>query len=180
MLNKIKGGLFGLAIGDALGGTTEFMTPEEIKKKHGKVTEIIGGGVWDLEVGETTDDTAMTIAVAKGLIANPQDPIEEIGKYFLLWEETDPKDIGVTIRTVFHYYQSDWFEAAQKAHQILGGKSAGNGSLMRCLPIAFAYSGLAKIEEISALQSKITHHSDLASEAASYRKITAPLLNTAL
>ena len=29
MLNKIKGALFGLAIGDAFGGKTEFLTKEE-------------------------------------------------------------------------------------------------------------------------------------------------------
>jgi ADP-ribosyl-[dinitrogen reductase] hydrolase len=33
MLDKIKGGLFGLAIGDALGATTEFMNTTEIQKK---------------------------------------------------------------------------------------------------------------------------------------------------
>ena len=31
MLNKIRGGLFGVAIGDALGAATEFMSKEEIK-----------------------------------------------------------------------------------------------------------------------------------------------------
>jgi ADP-ribosyl-[dinitrogen reductase] hydrolase len=62
--NKILGGIFGLAIGDALGGTTEFMSQEEIANVYGKVTKIIGGGFWNLKPGETTDDTAMTIAVA--------------------------------------------------------------------------------------------------------------------
>ncbi|SMQ84834.1 ADP-ribosylglycohydrolase [Bacillus sp. OV166] len=56
MLDKVKGGLFGVAIGDALGATTEFMSPEEIKKEYGRVTSIIGGGVWKVEPGETTDD----------------------------------------------------------------------------------------------------------------------------
>lgn len=36
MLDRIKGGLFGLAIGDALGATTEFMSAEEIRGTYGK------------------------------------------------------------------------------------------------------------------------------------------------
>ncbi|NGY80838.1 hypothetical protein F6Y03_00540 [Bacillus megaterium] len=68
MLDRIKGGLFGLAIGDALGATTEFMSAEEIRGTYGKVTDIIGGGWLDLPPGEVTDDTAMTIAVAKRII----------------------------------------------------------------------------------------------------------------
>ena len=165
MLDQIKGGLFGVAIGDAMGGTTEFMTKDEIIKKHGEVVEIIGGGFWALKPGETTDDTAMTIAVAKGIMANPNDPIEEIGKQFLDWEKTNPKDIGVTISTAFENYEGDWFKAAEDAHFDLDGMSAGNGSLMRCLPVVLAYPDKKKIEEISVLQSKMTHYDDLASEA---------------
>ena len=178
MLDKIKGELFGVAIGDALGATTEFMMKEEIIEKYGSVTEIIGGGCWELEPGETTDDTDMTIAVIKGLIANTDHPIEEIGKQFLLWARTDPKDIGITIRTVFENCQGDWYKAAEETHHELNGRSAGNGSLMRCLPIALAYSDKKIIEEISILQSKMTHYDDLASEACViYNRIAGRLLN---
>ena len=165
MLDKIKGGLLGVAIGDALGATTEFMSPDEIKKELGRVTSIIGGGVWKVEPGETTDDTAMTLAVARGIIANSDDPIEEIGKRFLQWRDTKPKDIGITISIAFENYQGDWFEAAENTHHQLNGKSAGNGSLMRCLPIALAYSDVKRMDEITDLQSKMTHYDELASEA---------------
>ncbi|WP_370636444.1 ADP-ribosylglycohydrolase family protein [Cohnella sp. CFH 77786] len=45
LMNRIKGGLFGVAVGDALGGTTEFMSRREVREKHGYLTDIIGGGV---------------------------------------------------------------------------------------------------------------------------------------
>ena len=44
--------------------TTEIMSPEEIKKAYGRVTSMIGGGFWQVKPGESTDDTAMTLAVA--------------------------------------------------------------------------------------------------------------------
>ena len=43
--SKIKGALYGFAIGDAMGATTEFMTEASIKAQHGKVKNIIGGEV---------------------------------------------------------------------------------------------------------------------------------------
>ena len=44
LTSKIKGALYGFAIGDAMGATTEFMDAKQIKAKYGKVTDIIGGG----------------------------------------------------------------------------------------------------------------------------------------
>lgn len=177
MLDKIRGGLFGVAIGDALGATTEFMSKKEISVKYGKVTDIMGGGVWNLKCGETTDDTAMTIAVLKGIIDHFENPIEQIGLHFKNWEATDPIDIGITIRTTFRNYEGDWFKAAEKTHNQLGGRSAGNGTVMRCLPIALAYTNLAKIDEISKLQSKMTHYDDVAAEACViYNRIAKRLL----
>jgi ADP-ribosyl-[dinitrogen reductase] hydrolase len=177
VLDKIKGGLIGLALGDAMGVATEFMTPDQIQREYGKVTKILGGGVFGFKRGETSDDTAMTMAVAKGIIANSTNPIEEIGKQFLKWKATNPPDIGITISNTFWNYKGDWFQAAEETHQQLG-QSGGNGSLMRCLPIAIAYSDLEKIETISRLQSKMTHLEDSAAEACVlYNRIAFRLLN---
>jgi ADP-ribosyl-[dinitrogen reductase] hydrolase len=179
MLNKMKGALFGLAIGDALGGTTEFLTKEEIKNKYGKVSEIMGGGVWKLEKGETTDDTAMTLAVARGIIKNPQNPIEAIGEEFLNWYVQRPKDVGIIISTVLSTFNGNWFDTAEKAHyQDLNELSAGNGSLMRCLPIALAYHDLEQIEAVTRKHSKMTHYDTLAEEACViYNRIAFQVLH---
>jgi len=80
---RILGGLFGVACGDALGGTLEFMSKYEIETKYGYLKDIIGGGCWDLKPGEVTDDTMMTIAVAEGILDNPENPIEDIGNTLL-------------------------------------------------------------------------------------------------
>ncbi|TCM97861.1 ADP-ribosyl-[dinitrogen reductase] hydrolase [Paenibacillus sp. BK033] len=177
MRNRILGGLFGVAVGDALGGTTEFMSETEIRRKHGWLEEIVGGGVWGLEAGEITDDTAMTIAVARGILRNPLDPIEAIGEYFMAWKATHPKDIGNIIRTVLGLYAGSWPEAARKAGVLLNGKTAGNGTLMRCLPVALAYKDAALMEEVTRRQSEMTHEDPLAAEACLiYNRIAARLL----
>ena len=177
MLDKIKGGLFGVAIGDALGGTTEFMSEQEIKNKYGQLTDIIGGGVWHLKPGEVTDDTAMTMCVTKGIITSPDDPILHIGEEFLKWYNQKPKDVGIIISQVLTTFTGNWEKAAKDVHYQLSEKSAGNGSLMRCLPIALAYSDLQELEELTIRQSKMTHYDDLATEACLiYNRIAARLL----
>jgi ADP-ribosyl-[dinitrogen reductase] hydrolase len=166
MLNKIKGALYGVAIGDALGVTTEFLTKEEIQREYGFVREITGGGVFHFPRGAVSDDTDMTMAVARGILKNPQDPIEAIGDEFLKWYASRPSDIGITIRTVLGIYKGDWFEAAENAYEnYLDKKAAGNGTLMRCLPIALAYDDLEKIESVSRKHSKMTHYDTLADDA---------------
>lgn len=176
LMDRIKGGMYGVAVGDALGGTTEFMTEQEIKKKHGYLTEIIGGGVWSLEPGEVTDDTMMTLCVADGILENAEKPMEAIGRYFMKWYQSRPKDIGNIIRHVFEKYEGDWFEAAFVAHMDMG-QSGGNGSLMRCLPVALAYKELADIDRVTIMQSRMTHYDPRCAEVCvMYNRIAYSLL----
>jgi ADP-ribosyl-[dinitrogen reductase] hydrolase len=166
MLNQIKGAIYGVAIGDALGVTTEFFSKEEIQKEYGYVREITGGGVFNFPKGAVSDDTDMTLAVARGILKNPQDPIEAIGDEFLKWYASRPADIGITIRTVLGIYKGDWFEAAKNAYDhYLDQKAAGNGTLMRCLPIALAYEDIEKMEAVTRKHSKMTHYDSLADDA---------------
>lgn len=86
MRDKIVGAVLGLACGDALGAPAEFQPSSIVEKRWGKLTEMVGGGVW--EAGEWTDDTGMMLCMAEGILANPADPVEEIGKRFLEWRKT--------------------------------------------------------------------------------------------
>ncbi|MEF3354114.1 ADP-ribosylglycohydrolase family protein [Paenibacillus sp. GYB006] len=175
-MTRIKGGIYGVAVGDALGGTTEFMTEQEIKEKHGYLTEIIGGGVWSLEPGEVTDDTMMTLCVADGILENTEEPVEAIGRFFKEWYQSRPKDIGNIIRHVFEQFEGDWFEAAFIAHMDMG-QSGGNGSLMRCLPVALAYKELSDIDRVTIMQSRMTHYDPRCAEVCvMYNRIAHRLL----
>ena len=56
----------GMAIGDAMGATTEFMTPMEIQARYGTLKKIVGGGWLRLKPGQVTDDTEMSFCIAVG------------------------------------------------------------------------------------------------------------------
>jgi len=68
MLDRFKGCLLGLAIGDALGAPIEFLPLDKIKEKYGE--KGIGEfDVWDgFKPGSYTDDTQLSLATAKGCI----------------------------------------------------------------------------------------------------------------
>ncbi len=173
--NRIAGALYGVAIGDALGAPLEFMSREQIARKHGRVTEMIGGGWLDVEPGEITDDTQMTLAVAEGIIANPEDPIQEIGARFIEWAKSGPKDIGITcsmsIRAAAgrnHQEAPDekkWFEASKDTCKTNGGRSGGNGALMRTVYPGLYYEGLLEAVTKSGNIAKMTHWDKKSTEA---------------
>ena len=129
--DKIRGALYAHAIGDAMGATTEFMSADEIKIKYGRVDDLIGGGWLDLNVGETTDDTAMTIGVIDALMKGFKSEDEfkkSCADNFLVWFETGPKDVGNQCRLALVKYKmtGDYIDEDKDA--------LGNGSLMRALP----------------------------------------------
>ena len=83
-LGRAKGILFGLAIGDALGYPTEFVTLREIKARYGPQ------GISDLpEPALFSDDTQMTVAIAEALIEAGDQDIEtlmaSVRKHFVGW-----------------------------------------------------------------------------------------------
>lgn len=155
---KIWGGLYGLAVGDALGAAVEFVSRDQIRARYGTLREIVGGGWLNLRPGEWTDDTEMMLAVAEGVLADPDKPVPRIGKAFLRWRVSGPPDVGSTIRAVFQTYDrlKDWHRAAEEVHARTG-MTAGNGALMRTLPLAFAYSGVVDLYMRCMEVARMTH-----------------------
>lgn len=163
---RYQGSLLGLAIGDALGVPVEFKTAGEFEP----VSDFRDSH--RLPAGHWSDDTAMALCLAKSLIEKKSfDPVDQIEKY-RKWLESgycsstgEAVGVGQTILRALLTYRpgSDPYMAISSHH------SDGNGSLMRLAPIPLYFrnnpkEGMANAE----LSSKITHGSQLCSDACKY------------
>ena len=153
--SRVRGALLGLACGDALGAPVEFTDAASIHGRHGTLRDMVGGGGFGWAPGEWTDDTGMALAVAEGILESPGDPVEAVGRRFLDWRRT-AKDVGSTIAAALSAYRGDWAAASSRTPQARAGKAAGNGSLMRTLPVALRYAG-DEMLKVSARISAMTH-----------------------
>lgn len=150
--DHVAGAIYGFAIGDSVGGATEFMTPEQIERKYGTVTGHVGGGWLKLEKGEVTDDTQMMVCVMNAL--QSENALEDEHAFeeacmrnFVAWMRSNPKDIGnrcaISIRYIDkHFRRPPYCEDA-----------LGNGALMRYLPCA-----LIRRDDLNVIQGQLTHN----------------------
>ncbi len=92
VLNRFLGTVLGSAVGDAMGGPLEFQPPSPPDEL---VTEMIGGGWQQLDPGEWTDDTQMTICVIESLLGKRVFDPDDIANRLVTWMKSQPKDIGV-------------------------------------------------------------------------------------
>lgn len=77
-INKLKGSLVGLACGDAVGTTVEFKPRGSFEP----MTDMVGGGPFNLKRGEWTDDTSMALCLAQSLIESKGfDAIDQMRRY---------------------------------------------------------------------------------------------------
>lgn len=170
-IDRIKGALFAFAIGDSMGATTEFMTEDEISKIYGKVTDILGGGWLDLNPGECTDDTDMSICVMNSLMENDRENFEKnTMANFVEWYNTHPRDIGNQCRrAIEHYIQYEIFIEEDDT-------ALGNGSLMRALPCALLNNETC--EDLNIKQGRLTHNNEMCDKILKqYTKIIQDNIN---
>lgn len=162
---RYEGTLLGLATADALGGAVEFMPRQAIKRAHPEgVREITGGGPHGLRPGEVTDDTAMALAIARACTEEGID-LDQVAANFLEWYRSDPKDIGITTSRALGKLDAGvpWREVGDRMMQETPAKLAGNGSVMRCAPVALRFRhDRAALREISLETARMTHADPMA------------------
>ena len=167
-INKIRGALYGVAVGDALGAPLEFMNAAEIQTKYGTVRDMLPGGWLNVEPGEVTDDTQMTLAVGSGILVCADDPVPYIGKRFILWTMRGPKDIGGTCagsiaiarakadQHTMLLSRAGWVQAARRARP--NNKNAdGNGALMRTVYPGLFYGYIDDAQMHAGDIAEMTH-----------------------
>jgi len=158
--DRTAGVLVGLAAGDALGAAYEFGPAFD-----GPV-EMKGGGPFDWEPGEWTDDTQMAICIADQAATGDFD-LDAVGDRFIEWLH-QATDVGNQTRAVLSGADggADLPGIAAERFRQSPDHSAGNGSLMRTGPVALPYLGdRDRIAEAAAAVSALTHADPLAVDA---------------
>lgn len=156
-LDRFRGCLLGLAVGDAVGTTLEF----EPRGSFTPITDMIGGGPFRLEPGQWTDDTSMALCLATSLLECGGFDADDQMRRYCRWRDEGYLsstghcfDIGNTVSNALRRYQvsGNPYAGATDAW------SAGNGSLMRLAPIPlFYYPDSEQAAALAAESSKTTH-----------------------
>lgn len=156
--DRARGALLGLAAGDAVGTTLEFRS----RDSYEPLTDMIGGGPFELKPGEWTDDTSMALALADSLAVTGEFEAEDLMQRFVRWWREGEYsvtgqcfDIGITTSRALARFEGD-------GNPYAGSRdpgAAGNGSLMRLAPVAIWGVGRDGIDmrDVARRQSETTH-----------------------
>jgi ADP-ribosyl-[dinitrogen reductase] hydrolase len=157
IVSRAEASFLGLAIGDALGAPVEFMTAGEITAKYGCLNEMVGGGWLRLKPGAVTDDTEMALEMARAFKEADGWTLEGIAQRFASWLKGNPADVGSTCRKgIRNFILHGMLEVP------FNEWDAGNGAVMRVLPVALISLGdLIKTEEYAIRQAHLTHNHPL-------------------
>ncbi len=167
--DRARGALLGLAAGDAVGTTLEFLAPGTFEP----IEDMVGGGPFHLAPGEWTDDTSMALCLAESLLECGRfDPVDQMNRYLRWWQEGYWSvkgycfDIGNTVSGALRRY------IANPEEPFAGStdpRTAGNGSLMRLAPVVLFFAGnpVAAIE-FAGQSSRTTHGAAAAVDACRY------------
>ncbi|MDO6564641.1 ADP-ribosylglycohydrolase family protein [Amphritea sp. 1_MG-2023] len=159
-LDKLRGMLVGLAIGDALGAPVEFMP-------RGTFPPVAGyraGGPHNLEAGYWTDDTSMALCSGASLIqCNAHDPNDQMQRYQRWYRHGYMSstgrcfDIGNQTRRAIQRFEREGIDLNRAIHPD-DIDSAGNGALMRLAPVAIKYhADVDKAIDAAADNAALTH-----------------------
>lgn len=157
-IDRWRGCLLGLAIGDAVGASVEFLE----RGTFPEVTDMNGGGPFCLKKGYYTDDTIMAVCLAQSLVEKKAfDPENQMNRYVNWYEYgyNSPTgvcfDIGGTTAAALRKYQMTGNPYAGSRDS----RSSGNGGIMRMAPIPMFYKDMDQVVEYSKKMSSTTHAS---------------------
>ncbi|MGW9820300.1 ADP-ribosylglycohydrolase/protein-tyrosine phosphatase [Methylorubrum extorquens] len=163
--DRALGALAGLAVGDAIGTTVEFQQ----RGTFDPVTDMVGGGPFNLRPGQWTDDTSMALCLADSLIEcgrlDERDLLTRFSRWFGEGENSVTGhcfDIGnVTATALTHFERTGGIHAGPTDRM-----TAGNGSLMRLSPVAVRYwNDFDRLRDAARRQSYTTHGAQEAVDA---------------
>jgi ADP-ribosylglycohydrolase len=172
--DKIRGVIFGQAIGDALGFATEFLPKSEVNliypdgltdysqiRFFSKITNQFEDlDDWRWQPGDWTDDTDQMVCILDSLLACGQVNLKDIATRFQDWAVRDAFGIGGTVSRVVNdpFFLENPHRVAQEVWETKGRQSAANGGVMRTSVLGvWQYQDLDKVRWNAEQVCKMTH-----------------------
>lgn len=176
-MDRYLGALLGLAVGDAVGTTAEF----KARGTFPPVTDMVGGGPFELAPGQWTDDTSMALCLAASLVEcggfNARDQMNRYRRWVIDGYMSSTGrcfDVGLTVHDALGRYEDTGEPMAGSTDE----RAAGNGSIMRLAPVVlFFHPDNAAAIHHAAESSRTTHG---ATECVDACRLMASILCRAL
>ena len=171
VLDRKRGCMYGLAVGDALGAPIEMKKPGTFEpisgyrsSKHHAFNHGLGPGEW-------TDDTSMALALADAISASPLQ-LKQIEAYADWYQNgkygSNGRCVGIgshTRRSIEGYLKTG--SPVAKPND----EALGNGTIMRLAPIPIKFSDGVGLVEAAVASAETTHNNDMSKSACKYMAV---------
>lgn len=165
-INRIKGLIFGQAIGDGLGLASEFMTRNEVLHFYPNGINDYDDIIQDKhrsrwQKGAWTDDTDQMLCILNSLLEKKSIDLKNIAQHFVEWKKSNGMGVGRHTNNILSVgnYADDPTKVAQLIWNMSGMKSAPNGAIMRTSIVGcWNYSNWEQVRINTENICKLTHY----------------------
>ena len=177
LIERFRGAMVGLAVGDALGAHVEGWPPGTFDP----IDEMAGGGPFGLEPGQWTDDTSMALCLAESLIeCEGFDPVDQLHRYVRWFREGHRSSTGEAfgIGDATHAALTRFERTGDPFPGDAAPAAAGNGCLMKLAPVPLIFAAQPRTAAARAADCARTTHG--APDAVDAARLLARLIVAAL
>ena len=141
LLERIYGGLLGMAVGDALGGPVEGLHYEQIRQQHGRVAEMLPyqkapseHAQFSNQPGSYTDDTRLALIYCEAILQAGGSPVRgDLAKALADYHYTHTQELERSF--IEEYY----LKGLYGSRKLIYGGQPTNGAIMSIAPVGLLH-----------------------------------------
>jgi ADP-ribosylglycohydrolase len=165
VVDRIRGTIFGQAVGDALGFGAEFLSRSDVERhypdglrNYAQITRFPPNPFW--QPGDWTDDTDQMLCILDSLLAKGALDLRDIAARLQHWALTDGYGMGSTVYAVVRHpsFLEEPHHAARQYWESSGRQAASNGAVMRTAVLGiWEYPDENRVRQNAEQACRLTH-----------------------